>query len=83
MALTSRVKILGSKEARTQYLTLSASLTDDSQYAFKAGDEAYITVIPDTKLLLIAGDQVRVDHNEKEGIISIYLKEAPQVVRRK
>ena len=39
MVLSSKAKILGSKEAKTQYVTLPASMTDDSQYAFKAGDD--------------------------------------------
>ncbi|MCJ7816616.1 MAG: hypothetical protein MUP55_02050 [Candidatus Aenigmarchaeota archaeon] len=53
MALKAKIKILQSKKARTQYLTIPSLVVSDSQYPFKEGEEVEIEVDPKEKVIRI------------------------------
>jgi len=55
MVLKKSIKILQSKKASTQYLTIPASMVSDSQYPFKANEEVEIEIDTEKKLMIIAG----------------------------
>jgi len=52
MVLKTESKILKNPDANTQYITIPASMTIDSQYPFKPGDRVTLE-IDETKQVLI------------------------------
>lgn len=60
MALKETTKILQSKKARTQYLTIPSSLVSDSQYPFKGGEEVEIVIDPKKELMMIQSKESEV-----------------------
>jgi len=69
MALIGKTKLVQSKHAKTQYVTIPATIVGDSQYPFKKDEDVEIIVDPDRKLLMIAtkdssieisGDKIRI-----------------------
>ena len=53
MALRGRTRIIQGKRSRTQYITISAVITQDSQYPFQSGEEVEIVVDPKAKKIEI------------------------------
>lgn len=53
MVLEKETKIFQSRNARTQYIMISADIVSDSQYPFKEGERVRITVDPYRKMMII------------------------------
>lgn len=53
MVLKGKVKIIQSRHARTQYITIPAMMVADSQYPFNGSEEVEITVDPENKRISI------------------------------
>lgn len=51
--LEKETKIFQSRNARTQYIMISADIVNDSQYPFKEGERVRITVDPYRRMLII------------------------------
>ena len=66
MALKEKAKIIQSPHAKTQYLTIPASITRDSQYPFKNGDEVEIIIDPERKLVMVAGRDSTIEISNKK-----------------
>jgi hypothetical protein len=69
MVLEEETKIIQSKNAHTQYITIPASIVRDSQYPFKANEKVRVIIDPYRKIIMIAsikGPSIRVG---SEGII--------------
>jgi hypothetical protein len=69
MVLEEETKIIQSKNAHTQYVTIPASIVRDSQYPFKANEKVKIIVDPYREIMIIAsikGPNIRIS---SEGII--------------
>lgn len=51
MVLKAKTKIIQNRNAKTQYVTIPASIASDSQYPFTAGQEVEIIINPsETKI---------------------------------
>jgi len=51
MVLKTKTRILQNRDAKTQYITIPATVTSDSQYPFTAGQEVEIIINPyDSKI---------------------------------
>ena len=59
MALEGKTKILNSKKAHTQYITIPSYIVRDSQYPFKGDEEVYIYVDPQLKIIEIRKEEKR------------------------
>ena len=46
MVLKTKTKIIQNRNAKTQYITIPASIASDSQYPFTAGQEVEIIIYP-------------------------------------
>jgi c-di-GMP-binding flagellar brake protein YcgR len=53
MVLKAKSKIFQNRDAKTQYITIPASIASDSQYPFTAGQEIEIIVNPDNSKIEI------------------------------
>jgi len=53
MVLTAESKILKNPEANTQYITIPASMTIDSQYPFKPNDRVELEIDKTEKVLIV------------------------------
>jgi len=47
MVLKIKTKITQNRDAKTQYITIPASIASDSQYPFTAGQEVELIINPD------------------------------------
>ena len=45
MGLTAKAKIVGNRNAHTQYITIPAVLAQDSAYPFKEGEEVQLEIV--------------------------------------
>ena len=66
--LKTKVKILQSKKAWTQYITIPAAMVQDSQYPFQDGDELYVKIEPFMGIMIISKDDKPLDQSSK-GIL--------------
>lgn len=53
MVLKGKTKIIQSRHARTQYVTIPAMMVADSQYPFNGSEEVEIIVDPENKRISI------------------------------
>ena len=53
VVLKVRTRILQSRNAKTQYVTIPADMVADSQYPFKAGDIVEVEIIPGARRLTV------------------------------
>lgn len=53
MVLKVKTKILQSRNAKTQYITIPADMVTDSQYPFKAGELVEVEVVQGMKRLIV------------------------------
>jgi hypothetical protein len=68
MVLEKETKIFGSKNAKTQYIMISADIVNDSQYPFKIGDKVRITIDPYRKMMIIRSVEEPHIEVSREGI---------------
>lgn len=69
MVLEEESRIIQSRNAHTQYITIPASIVRDSQYPFKAGEKIKIIIDPYNEVMIITSlskPNVRI---ESEGIV--------------
>ena len=58
MGLEKDSTITQSKTAHTQYVTIPASIVQDSQYPFRDGGKVKVTVEPDYEVIIISREGV-------------------------
>lgn len=60
MGLEKMTKIVQAKNAFTQYVTIPASVVQDSQYPFKDGGVVKLTIDPVQELMVVSKEDIRV-----------------------
>ncbi|RLI44808.1 hypothetical protein DRO69_06530 [Candidatus Bathyarchaeota archaeon] len=68
MVLEKETKIFQSRNARTQYIMISADIVNDSQYPFKEGEKVRITVDPYRRMMIIRSVKEPYIEVSREGI---------------
>lgn len=59
MGLEKETKIIQSKNAHTQYVTIPASIVQDSQYPFGEGGKVKVYVEPDPGVMIVLAEGVQ------------------------
>ena len=68
MGLEKESKIIQSKNAHTQYVTIPAIIVQDSQYPFRDGGKVKINVEPDYGVIIISREGVQLKKT-KYGVL--------------
>jgi len=77
MGLLKKTKIVGMKNAFTQYITVPSSMVQDSQYSFKNGENVNIFLEPEHQWLIVSRDDLEVspkDFKPEENSEEIVIK---------
>lgn len=57
--LKAKSKVNQNKNAKTQYITIPATIASDSQYPFTAGQEIQIEINPNESTIIITYDNLK------------------------
>jgi len=59
MPLKAKSRIIQNRDAKTQYITIPADITSDSQYPFTAGQEVELIINPEDSKIEIRAKQTK------------------------
>ena len=59
MVLKAKSKIIQNKNAKTQYITIPATIASDSQYPFAAGQDIQIEINPNENKIVITYGNIK------------------------
>ena len=74
MGLKNKTKIVQTKNAATQYVTIPSAMVQDSQYPFKDAGEVVITFEPESQLMIVSRDDIDVTSQDLETLIKKKVK---------